>query len=757
MEDSDECRYTYSFRKMSTSIDKAHLLHMKTCSLLALDSVRQISLDWDIAQDVLIFRNAFVITPPVSTNITEKNWSSLDLFNLMHDQDKELFLSQLHQAFKGVDDSEFSLYRMELRLKDSTIGWRWIDISGRIVERDEQGRAIRMLGYLSDINSRKQAEHKLVESDSIKREILSNALDCIITVNHEGAIINFNHASEKTFGYTCASILGKKFTDVVMTPAWRNEHHLELAYFFQHSEHPIFHRRVELNMMRANGTIFPVETSIVPIRIGDHPIFTCFIRDISELMLAQAALKDSATRYRQLVELSPDAIFVCRSNRLALTNHAAIQLLRAQHAHELTDISILDFIHPDHHAKFLAHTHKLQASIPATPFLEQQWIRQNGAPFFAEVAATSLHYDGQLAIQLTVRDITIRKSAEALQLGQNKILNMIATGVELFDILRAIAQFIDSQSEHGSCAILLLDCDGATLSNCVSLSLPAAYTQEVNGLLVAPASGSCGTAIFRAEPVVVTNIETDPLWSTCREIALKHGLLACSSWPIFGKNKKILGTIALYFHDTMAPSDNESNLMHICTNLAGIAIDSRVSEERIRYLAHYDGLTSLPNRFLFKEYLDLALHTAHRNHFKFAVFFLDLDKFKDINDTLGHEAGDDVLRETARRLRKCLRQTDKIARIGGDEFYILIEQLDHAHYAAEVAQKLLDETVQPITIGHHACQLSVSIGISIYPDDGLNERSLLKNADHAMYRAKNLGKNGFQFYSEQAFSFAEKT
>jgi diguanylate cyclase (GGDEF)-like protein len=127
--------------------------------------------------------------------------------------------------------------------------------------------------------------------------------------------------------------------------------------------------------------------------------------------------------------------------------------------------------------------------------------------------------------------------------------------------------------------------------------------------------------------------------------------------------------------------------------------------------------------------------------------FLDLDKFKEINDTLGHDAGDIVLCEIASRLRGCLRHTDKIARMGGDEFYVLIEELDDARYAADVANKLLEAASQPVLIGGKECKLSVSIGIAIYPDDGGDGPTLLKNADKAMYKAKDLGKNGYQTYS----------
>jgi diguanylate cyclase (GGDEF)-like protein len=132
------------------------------------------------------------------------------------------------------------------------------------------------------------------------------------------------------------------------------------------------------------------------------------------------------------------------------------------------------------------------------------------------------------------------------------------------------------------------------------------------------------------------------------------------------------------------------------------------------------------------------------------VCFVDLDKFKDINDTLGHDAGDEVLRVIARRMRSVLRHTDKIARMGGDEFYVLIEDLNDGFHAAEVAGKLLEEACRSVCVDGIECRLSASIGISIYPDDGSEEQSLLQRADSAMYKAKESGKNAYRFFSAEA-------
>lgn len=590
-------------------------------------------------------------------------------------------------------------------------------------------------------------EAALVESEQFKSAILTAALDCIISINDKGEIISFNQASEQTFGYRSEDVIGKKLADVIIPPQWRERHRYGVERYLVTGESTMLNRRVELTAMRADGSTFPVELAVVPLNIRGNPIFTAFIRDISEMKQRQEVLRDSALRYRQLVELSPEAIFVCHQTKLTLLNQAASRLLGARHAIELLGRSIFDFIRPDYHALFHERPRLPGQSTPAMPFVEQVWVRLDGTEFHVETAATNLIYNDSPAVQIVVRDITERKHAEELQLGENRILNMVATGVALPEILAEIARFIETQSTQGLCSIMLFNPEGTALSFGAAPSLPDGYTAQLGQLKPSWNNGSCGAAALRAELVVVKDIANDPIWATSRDLALENGLKACSSWPIFGKNRKMLGTFALYFREPVAPSDKDLKLLAICINLAGIAIESRASEERIRYLAHYDGLTSLPNRFLFKEYLDLALRKAKRHGRRFAVFFLDLDKFKDINDTFGHEAGDQALKEIAARLRNCLRSTDKIARMGGDEFYILIEDLADDCYVADIVEKLLEEASRPLYIDHQECRLSASIGIAIYPDDGSDGNTLLKNADDAMYRAKNCGKNGYQFYA----------
>jgi diguanylate cyclase (GGDEF)-like protein len=168
---------------------------------------------------------------------------------------------------------------------------------------------------------------------------------------------------------------------------------------------------------------------------------------------------------------------------------------------------------------------------------------------------------------------------------------------------------------------------------------------------------------------------------------------------------------------------------------------------RVEYLAYHDGLTALPNRSLFNKLLSQAVSQAQRYDKQLAVAFIDLDRFKQINDTLGHEAGDQLLKEVANRLRACLRESDTVARLGGDEFVVLLTELEEEKYAATVAEKLITTIAKPFVLLGQEFRVTASIGISTYPRDGSDEQTLTKNADIAMYQAKEDGKNNFQFYS----------
>jgi diguanylate cyclase (GGDEF)-like protein len=195
---------------------------------------------------------------------------------------------------------------------------------------------------------------------------------------------------------------------------------------------------------------------------------------------------------------------------------------------------------------------------------------------------------------------------------------------------------------------------------------------------------------------------------------------------------------------------------HLLMRAMRYAIERKHSDERLVYLAHYDHLTNLPNRVLFRDRMTRALAHAQRNTRRVALLFLDLDHFKTINDTLGHDAGDELLVSVARRLETCVRKHDTIARLGGDEFTAILENIDDADDAAAVAQKIVDTMSRSFQIEGRELFVTVSIGIALFPTCGLDPATLIKNADTALYSAKDNGRSCFKFYSSHMHNMASE-
>jgi diguanylate cyclase (GGDEF)-like protein len=192
--------------------------------------------------------------------------------------------------------------------------------------------------------------------------------------------------------------------------------------------------------------------------------------------------------------------------------------------------------------------------------------------------------------------------------------------------------------------------------------------------------------------------------------------------------------------------NSKKNLQMLNDTLANEIAARKQIEEKIRYMACHDNLTGLPNRILFKDRLDTARTLAVRNTEKLAILFIDLDGFKAVNDTLGHQAGDQLLQEVARRLQAAVRQSDTVGRVGGDEFIVLLNGIEHGGDAARVAEKILETLEQPIWLAGQSAKVGASIGISIFPDHGDDTEKLIAFADGAMYGIKKSGKNAYAFY-----------
>ncbi|MGA8707371.1 MAG: EAL domain-containing protein [Steroidobacteraceae bacterium] len=357
-----------------------------------------------------------------------------------------------------------------------------------------------------------------------------------------------------------------------------------------------------------------------------------------------------------------------------------------------------------------------------------------------------LAMEASFALDTLHRDAERRRQSSMLA-DQNRLLSLIASGADLPTIFTSLALFAEAQCGR-ICSLVALDVEGTRCSLAVAPSLSRGFELALAQGASADRQEPCFQAIRSGAPVVISDLQVFPADTSFGQLVREARLRSVTAWPIAGNKGQAIGALALYARSDAEAMPLDERLVGICTSVAGIAIESCWAAERIRHLAHHDELTGLPNRLLFGYQLPQALARAHRSGQQVGVFFIDLDRFKVINDTLGHDAGDHVLRQMGMHLQECVRATDTLARVGGDEFALIVEQFNDLQELNGIAQKLLTAMSRPLRVATHEYRLSGSIGVAVYPKDGSDSSSLLKNADIAMYRAKASGKNTYQFYAD---------
>jgi diguanylate cyclase (GGDEF)-like protein len=303
----------------------------------------------------------------------------------------------------------------------------------------------------------------------------------------------------------------------------------------------------------------------------------------------------------------------------------------------------------------------------------------------------------------------------------------------------------------------LLDKDGLQVRPVASFGSGVEYLDEID-ISLEPgspsASGPIGQAFLRGAPSWCQDFMHDPALARWRERGARFGWAASAALPLH-RDGAIIGFLSPYAGVREAFDEGARQLLvemagDIDFALRNFALEARrkQADERVQYLAHFDALTGLPNRVQLQARAHYALSLAQRSGASVALMFLDLDHFKNINDSLGHSVGDALLVELAGRLRAALRDEDTVSRMGGDEFSFLLYGVD-ARSAASAAQKLLDVMGMPFQIGLHSLTVTASIGIALYPGDGADMETLFKNADAAMYRAKQEGRQGYRFFTAE--------
>jgi diguanylate cyclase (GGDEF)-like protein/PAS domain S-box-containing protein len=434
------------------------------------------------------------------------------------------------------------------------------------------------------------------------------------------------------------------------------------------------------------------------------------IVDIDARKRAEQASRDAEERYRSLIDLAPDGVLVASGGIIEYANPAAARLLKAASPRRLVGTQTEDYIHPEHRARFRERRAYLFAGPGNIAFEERRLVAVDGSEVVVELAGVSYLERGRLVVQAVLRDVSEqRKAREALAEREQRFR----------DVLEASGEFVwetDAQWRYTFLSERVEAVLGYRRHEMIGRTprefMPLGEAQAMEAWFAAQGEKGEG---FRDHVHRSMTKSGRVIWQSSTGV------------PVMGADGELAG-----FRGT------------------GADITARKqAEERIEYLATRDALTGLPNRNLLADRASQAILTAARTRGSLAVLFLDLDRFNLINDSMGHAAGDALLRAVAERLGGVLRRDDTLARLGGDEFVLLWNGLKDYGEAAALAQRALAILARPFTIEGRTLSVTASIGISVYPEDGRDFAELLKNADAACNHAKDSGRNGLRFFSPE--------
>lgn len=468
--------------------------------------------------------------------------------------------------------------------------------------------------------------------------------------------------------------------------------------------------------------------------------------EITDRVRAEEALKNSERRYRELFDRAPVGLYhVSPSGRLLLANPALLNTLGLESSEQLTSFDFRSrFKSPRDATRFAA----LLCSAGEVKDFDCLWQRADGSLALVREQARAV-YDssGNLSYyEGSVEDLTERARAELLERDRNLILEMVIRRESLSAICLALAQMIERQFPKSRSIVTLLY-DGKLYPMAAPSFPPELMVQLQHGIPATADSGPSGAAAAEGRPVIVADFERIQQWPKRRDLMLRLGLKACWALPIFSADDRVVGTLTVCFEKVCTPSARERHLLELSARLAAIALEHQQLYDELIRQARHDALTGLPNRSHLESQLKELLSQTDSAPSP-AILWLDLDRFKEINDSLGHRIGDLLLQQVAKRLKASLRAENVLARMGADEFAILAPAFSSAEQVESLAAAVLESFHEPFRIEGYELYLSASLGWALYPEDAEDGAALLRNADAAMHHAKARGRNCSQRFTQ---------
>jgi diguanylate cyclase (GGDEF)-like protein/PAS domain S-box-containing protein len=558
-----------------------------------------------------------------------------------------------------------------------------------------------------------QLGDELRKSEARYRTVLDAAFDAIVTITPDGIVRWFNRGAERIFGHRAEEVVGQPVT-LLMPERYRELCVAGLHHYLRTGEARVVGGTTELVGLRKDGSEFPIEMSLGETLEEGERLFTGVIRDITERKRAEGALREARDRFGSVFDHAPIGMAVVSlEGRYLQVNRSLCEML-GYSEEELRALTWHKITHPDDLEASLAYARRIKEGKIPKYHLEKRYLHVDGHSVWASLSVSLVRdLEGEpLYFVSQLQDITERKRAEeALEhLSRRHEMVLKSAGEGIFGLdLQGDAAFVNPAAARmtGWDVEELL---GQPLHDVLHHTKPdgTPYPSEECPIY---AAFRTGTSLSRDDEV---------FWR-------KDGTsfpVEYVSTPIIIEDGEIVGAVVTFKDVT----------------------ERKVLEEQLRYQAFHDPLSGLPNRALFVDRLEHALARTTRRGGKVAVLFMDLDNIKLINDSLGHEVADKLLVAVAERLKACLRSEDTAARFGGDEFTVLIEEVDEVSDAVRVAERIAESLQRPFALNQYEVFSTTSIGIALSSPPHTQPADLLRHADLAMYRAKHKGKARYEVF-----------
>ena len=559
-----------------------------------------------------------------------------------------------------------------------------------------------IVAIYDDVTERKHAEEALQESQEKLHTIVDTALDAIVQMDSDGIITGWNIQAEKIFGWSGMEAIGQVLHETIIPLQYREAHIQGLKRFLVSGKGQVLNSWIEIQGLHRSGREFPIELAVVPFKLKGKYEFHAFIRNITERKQAEL-----------LIRMQSDALY-SSTNGVAIADAAdsELPLVYVNPAfEEITGYPASELL--GRNCRFLQGQDRDQPGLAEI----RSCLKEGRA---GKAILRNYKKDGTLFWnRLSISPILDKEGKITQFLG---IVNDITERKQTDDHLRLISGVFD----HAEEGILITDQQGAILEANPACSRITGYSRE---------------EILGKNPRILHSGRQDQAFydAMWREI-LENGHWSGEVW-----NRRKNGEIYPE-RLTLSAVKNEAGETSRYIALFSDISNLKNQQQQLERLAHHDALTGLPNRTLLNDRFEMALAQTKRSGGKLAACFMDLDGFKPVNDTFGHEAGDLLLVEVAQRMLAISRATDTVARLGGDEFVLIFPHISDEAECRQMLSRIMDSITQPFNINGHDIRISASIGVAFYPDDDADGDSLLRHADQAMYVAKQSGRNQFHFF-----------